>query len=85
MWTGTGENKHPHGEVGILKEVHISSPASVAPLNRVYLFMEYRDSSYVGALLFTDAATCKEIGKILEDQCGHSIKEIGDIDLSHLF
>jgi hypothetical protein len=88
MWTGTGENKHPHGEVGALKEVHLSivtpeMPASTPPFNRVYLFMEYRDSTYVGALLFDDAGVCEQIGKLLEAQCGHSLEEIGRLDLTH--
>jgi hypothetical protein len=89
MWTGTGENKFPRGELGVLKEVYVSavdphSPDSHKPYNRVYLFIEYRDSRYVGALLFDDEATCRQIGKILLDRCGNSIADIGDIDLSHL-
>lgn len=89
MWTGAGENKHPHSEVGILKEVHVSiakpeMPASTRPFNRVYLFMEYRNSAYVGALLFDDARSCEQIEKFLEAQCGRSLEEIGGLDLSHL-
>src|ERR1041385_7723885 len=66
MWTGKGENKYPRGEVGVLKEVHISildpsQPDSHRPYNRIYLFMEYRDSGYVGCLLFDDPTACRQI------------------------
>ena len=89
MWTGKGENKYPRGEVGVLKEVHISildpsQPDSHRPYNRIYLFMEYRDSGYVGCLLIDDPAACRQIGKILSEQCGKTLKEVGQIDLSHL-
>lgn len=89
MWTGSGDNKSPRGEIGTLKEVHISitdpeKSDRPKPHNRIYLFMEYRDGAYVGCLLFDDAAFCREMGKILSEQCGRTLKEIGAIDLSHL-
>jgi len=89
LWTGRGENKHPHGEVGVLKEVHIVvadplAPANPRPYYRVYLFMDYRKSSYVGCLLFDDASACRQIGEILKNNCGKSLEEIGAIDLSQL-
>jgi hypothetical protein len=34
--------------------------------------------------LFDDPAGCREIGKILSQYCGRSLKEIGQIDLAHL-
>jgi hypothetical protein len=89
MWTGKGENKYPRGEVGVLKEVHVSildpgQADSRRPYNRIYLFMEYRDSGYVGCLLIDDPTACRQIGEILLEQCGKTLKEIGQIDLSHL-
>lgn len=89
MWTGKGEHKYPVGEIGVLTEVHIaiadpSQPDSIRPYNRVYLFMEYRDSGYVGCVLFDDAAACRQIGEILSKQCGKTMAEIGRIDLSQL-
>jgi hypothetical protein len=88
IWTGKGENQFPVGEVGTLKEVHFSvadpnSPQSVKPFNRIYVFIEYRNSSYVGLLPFDDPEACRQIGKILREHCGKSLKEVGDIDLSH--
>jgi len=89
MWTGKGDNKYPHGEVGVLKEVHVAidapdQPDSHRPYNRIYLFMEYRESGYVGCLLFDNPAACRQIAKILSGQCGKPLKDIGQIDLSHL-
>jgi len=89
MWTGKGDNKYPHGEVGVLKEVHVAiddpdQPDSRRPYNRIYLFMEYRESGYVGCLLFDNPAACRQIAKILSGQCGKPLKDIGQIDLSHL-
>ncbi len=89
MRTGKGEHERPTGEVGVLKEVHLSiadpnRPDSTSPYNRLFLFIEHRGAGYVGCLLFSDAATCRQIGKILSDNCGRSIAEIGEIDLSGL-
>jgi hypothetical protein len=89
MWTGKGEHKYPTGEIGVLKEVHVSiadpnKPESTRPYNRVYLFMEYRESGYLGCLLFEDATACRQLGNILSHQCGKGLAEIGAIDLTHL-
>jgi hypothetical protein len=46
--------------------------------------MEYRDSSYVGCLLFDNPATCRQIGELLAQHCGQTLKEVGDLDLGHL-
>ena len=89
LWTGKGPNRRVFGEVGVLKEVHVAidepdAANSVRPYNRVYLYMEYDESRYVGCLLFDDAAACRQVGDILAQQCGKSLQEIGNIDLSHL-
>lgn len=84
-----GDNKHPVGEVGTLTEVHISildpnHPASRRPYNRVFVFMEYEQSTYLGCVLFDDPAACLQIGQILLGQCGRTIKQVGEMDLSQL-
>jgi hypothetical protein len=38
---------------------------------------------FVGTLIFDDVAFCRQIADLLRDYIGHSIKEIGDLDLSH--
>jgi hypothetical protein len=87
-WTGKGARKAARGEVGVLKKVRVSAAdpfqAGVKPDNRIYLFMDYRDSGYVGCLVLDDAAACRQIGRVLAEMRGWSIKQIGDTDLEHL-
>jgi hypothetical protein len=88
-WTGKGKPKPARGEVGILKKVRISAAdpdqAGVAkPDSRIYVFMNYRDSEYVGCLKLDDAAACRQIGRVLAEMRGWTIKQIGDTDLEHL-
>jgi hypothetical protein len=89
LWTGKGPNRRISGEVGVLKEVHIAidepdAAYSVRPYNRIYLYMECEESTYVGCLLFDTAAACRQIGDILSHQSGKTLQEIGNIDLTHL-
>lgn len=89
LWRGEGEDRAARGEVGVLKEVRISvvkpwQPGAVRPYNRIYLFMEYLGSAYIGCLILDDPATCLQIGRILAELCGRTMREIGDIDLEHL-
>jgi hypothetical protein len=75
-WTGGKENKNPKGELGILKQVKLSS---VEPfLNRCFLWMEYEDSIYLGCLLFDDKFFCERISTLLGEHCGSSIRDIAD-------
>lgn len=89
MWIGKGRNKHPRGEVGVLKSVKIciadpNRPDSAMPYNRLYLTMDYLGARYMGCVLFDDAATCRHIGEILSKQRGRRIQTIGALDLSCL-
>jgi hypothetical protein len=89
LWTGKGPNRRISGEVGVLNEVHVDigepdAAYSVRPNNRIYLYIEYKESTYVGCLLFDTATACRQIGDILARQCGKTLPEIGAIDLSHL-
>ena len=83
-WIG-GENKsHPIGEVGVLTEVKTYYPTGQTyglPLNRIFLFIEYEKSRYVGGMSFEDAAVCKTVAEILQRYCGHDLAEIGSIEL----
>ena len=75
------DNTHPRGEVGILKEV-ISS--TVASYNSCFLIMEHCGAEYIGVLLLSDPAFCRQIHALLVENCGETILEIGDIDLSYM-
>ncbi|HEY6200828.1 MAG TPA: hypothetical protein VI231_19670 [Candidatus Binatia bacterium] len=86
-WIG-GENKsHPAGEVGVLTEVKTYYPTGQTfglPLNRIFLFIDYDKSRYVGSMSFEDAEACKTVAEILQRYCGHDLAEIGDIELRFL-
>jgi hypothetical protein len=80
LWRSGNHTTHPRGEVGILKDVLLSS---TPPANACYLIMEYNGCEYIGALLLSDSAFCLQTYRLLTDHHGQTIKEIGDIDLSH--
>jgi hypothetical protein len=82
LWRGGYETTYPQGEVGILKYVMAST---VAPYNRCFLIMEHCGAEYIGALLLSDPAFCREVYRVLLKSCGDTIQEIGGIDLSHTF
>src|SRR5213594_3433558 len=50
IWIGGNENKHPRGEVGVLKQLKLVDGPFV---NRCFLWMQYEDSMYLGCLLFS--------------------------------
>ena len=74
------EKTHPKGERGILKDVLLSS---TPPANACFLIMKHNGAEYIGALLLSDSAFCLQIYRLLTQHCGQTIKEIGDIDLTH--
>ena len=82
MWTWVGgtDNQRPKGEVGVLKEARVSKNE---PADRIFLYIEYEKASYIGCLLIDHLSFCPQIGKLLQDCCGRSLRKIGDLDLSH--
>jgi hypothetical protein len=81
LWRGGYETTHPEGEVGILKEV-ISS--NVASYSSCFLIMEHCGAEYLGVLVLSDPSFCRQIYALLVENCGETISEIGDIDLSYM-
>lgn len=89
VWTQIrGEDRAlPRGEVGTLKDVHVATDpagrASVAPggYNRIFLFIEHEDKSYLGCLMMEDHAFCRQLATLLQSQYGRTIAEIGGLDL----
>src|SRR5919109_3802287 len=78
-WLGDGLNRHPRGEVGILRDVKI--PVT-NPFNRCFLIMEYKKALYMGCLLIDDLLFCDQIGRLLQRHCGEPLASIGSLDLS---
>jgi len=69
----------PYGEIGILEDVVNSHLCE----SKIFLFMRHRGHPYIAELVFDDPEICRIIFTNLEDKVGFSIKEIGDLDLSH--
>lgn len=80
MWIDGGENKHPRGELGTLRDIQMSA---VLPQNRCFLTMEYDGATYMGCLLCDDATFCAQLVELLQTHYGRSIQDIGDLDVSH--
>jgi hypothetical protein len=80
-WIAGLDNKHPKGEIGILRKVQESK---VQPSNRCFLYMDFDDSSYLGCLLCADHAFCTQIVRILEANLNKPIRQIGSLDISRL-
>jgi hypothetical protein len=58
LWRSGNETTNPKGEVGILRDV---IPSSIEPYDRCFLVMEHHGAEYIGALLLSDTAFCREI------------------------
>jgi len=80
VWTYGAENDYPRGEVGILREVVLSH---VEPVDRCFLRMDYKGSSYMGCLLIEDSAFCSQIVTLLQGCCNRTIADIGSLDITH--
>ena len=68
-----------NGEIGELKYVLCQLSGKAC-----FLIILHDGGGYIGSLLFDEDLFCQQIGKILETCTGRTIKEIGDLDLSHL-
>ena len=80
LWVDGQEDKKPEGEVGKLIEVRLSI---IEPPNKCFLLIDHDGSTYIGCLLINDLAFCAQIGQLLQDYYGHSVREIGSLDLTH--
>jgi hypothetical protein len=82
IWTPANpHNDKPRlqGEIGVLKYVICQLSRSTC-----FLMIACEGGEHIGRLIFDDGSFCQQIGKILETCTGRTIKEIGDLDLSHL-
>jgi hypothetical protein len=79
LWIDGVENKHPRGEIGILKAAKLSN---VLPATRCFLEIDHEGSSYMGCLQFDDDKFCRYVALFLESYCNHFIAEIGSLELT---
>jgi hypothetical protein len=77
-WVAGSDNKHPRGEIGILKPV---AKSNIEPADRCFLYIDYEGSSYIGCLP-CDHAFCGQLMEVLEANRNKSIAEIGSLDLA---
>jgi hypothetical protein len=81
LWTTADQDrdKKPIGEVGTLEDAVMRNLID----NKIFMFMQYQGSRYMGFVAFDDSTFCRQIYGLLKSKAGLSIKEIGDIDLSY--
>ena len=83
MWMllkGTGPSRLT-GEIGILKGIRANNLSST---RRCFLYMQHKESSYLGCLLFNDIPFSKQVTALLQCYFEHPIAEVDSLDLSHL-
>ena len=79
FWVGVaGEARAIFGELGRLKRV----VPGAGRKNKLFLFVEYDGNGYIGTLRYDDADVCARIYGLFSQYIGHSIKDIGDLDIS---
>jgi hypothetical protein len=67
------------GELGALDDVSMNK---LIP-NKVFLAMDHLAERYITVLAFDDEPFANQLYGLLLNNIGRSIKEIGDLDLSH--
>jgi hypothetical protein len=70
------------GEIGILKNV---IGRDLGRSTKCFLIIEHEGEQYVGTLLTSTPSDCASISQFLSLHSGRSIREIGDLDVSHMF
>ena len=67
------------GEVGTLTGIILTEYMPT----KLYVKMEFEEERYLGLLTVQDAAFARQLHDFLQNYIGLTIKEIGDLDLSH--
>ena len=81
QWRPVGLNvARVKGEVGILEHARMNDLIT----NKIFLVIEQDRQRHVAVMAFDDGAFANLVYKLLRLNCGRSVKEIGDLDLSHL-
>jgi hypothetical protein len=83
-WTrirGSGD-KQPNGEVGTLREIRWP-PIVLGPADRFFLVIDHDAAVYMGCLLFSDAAFCRDVEQLLRAHCGCTLAYIGSLEIGY--
>jgi hypothetical protein len=80
QWQPVGEaNGIIQGELGILEDVSMSDSIN----NKIFLAMGHLGDRYVSVIAFDDSTFARQLYPSLLKNIGRTIKDIGDLDLSH--
>ena len=79
-WIGGDEDKHPKGEIGILKGAILTR---IIPATACYLIIDYEKTGYMGSLLIDDSSFCHQVHDLLQGHIGYDIHYISGLDLNH--
>jgi hypothetical protein len=81
VWTQASKNSQTvRGEVGVLRSIHLNLGLE---LHKIFLIIEHDGEYFIGTLMIDDAAFRRQVRELLQRHIGRSIKEIGDLDMSH--
>ena len=75
-WTGAKIN----GEVGVLEEATMNDLIT----NKIFIRARDQGACYMAVLAFDDVAFAQQLCRLLLQSTGRSIRQIGDLDLSHM-
>jgi hypothetical protein len=80
-WTTLEQEKSawPIGEIGTLKRIWVDERMDKC----LFLFIEHNGLAYTGMMYFDDRTFCRDIYIILRSKIGWSLKDIGELDLTH--
>jgi hypothetical protein len=68
------------GEIGILDDVSMHEAIE----NKIFLAIDCLGERYIAVLAFDDNQFAKQVYSLLLGNLGQCLKEIGDLDLSHI-
>ena len=81
QWQRVGHDRSVvPGELGMLEDVSMHDLIE----NKIFMAMAHKSERYIAVLAFDDGMFAKQLYSLLLKQIGHSIREIGDLDMPHL-
>ena len=67
------------GEIGVLRNVYYSEHAEA---RICYLVIEHESKVLIGTLQFDDPHVCTDVCRVIHEQIGRTIREIGNLEIS---
>ena len=79
-WRRFGDDAIATDEIGYLERVRVKPDLKAC----IFLTIDHNGSNYMGSMTFDDSVFCLQLCELLKSKIGRSIREIGDLDVSHL-